>query len=67
MAERRHTCPHPECDKQIRLDLFACRRHWNALSQPVRRAIWDTYRARSIGDDRIEAIEAARDEWAGGL
>lgn len=54
------TCPHPECDKEVLSDQFACRVHWFSLPADLRRRIWQNYRSGEVGrimDGYAEAAE----------
>jgi hypothetical protein len=37
-------CPHPKCERAKPRDQYACRFHWMALPQSIRRKIWEGYR-----------------------
>lgn len=57
-----HTCP-GGCGRQVRADLFACKRDWFRLPSVLRAAIWTAYRAGD-GAAHAEALaEALR--WFG--
>ena len=55
-----HKCLHPECERQITTNLFACRNHWHSLPLEVRSAIWSAYEpGQEIGGVSPEWLKAA--------
>jgi hypothetical protein len=68
MSDGLHECPHPQCARRIRLDLFACGPHWFGLPSAVRSGIsraWAGVRHGVIGalDEHDAAVERALDYW----
>jgi hypothetical protein len=47
-----HACHAPSCKRQVPPHMFACRPHWLALPQKMRRAIWREYRPGQELDKR---------------
>ncbi len=61
-----HTCPGPECGKEIPYDMLACSRHWYQVPKAIRAAV---YRAWNNGQGagspaHTAAIAAAIDRMA---
>jgi hypothetical protein len=57
-------CPHPTCKNMIPRNMFACRHHWFALPEDLRREItlkWEIYRAALRSKDLIRVGEAAQE------
>jgi hypothetical protein len=44
------------CKKRIPSRLLMCKRHWDLVPKPLRRALWSTYRT---GENRSEAPSRA--------
>ena len=47
-----HTCHAPDCKRLVLPRMFACKEHWDALSQNLRDAIWREYRNGQERDKR---------------
>jgi hypothetical protein len=58
-----HQCPARPCGVVISNRLFACPAHWAVLSGPVKAAIYATAGMSLFNPARVEAIQAAREEW----
>lgn len=56
------TCPFNGCYKDLPENIFACRKHWNALDYSERLKITDLYRA--YRDHRIGIEELRREQQA---
>jgi hypothetical protein len=68
MLDARHTCHWPNCREEIPPKLLMCLEHWQLLPQPIRRAVWATYRLGQETDKNpsrayMTAVRAALD-WA---
>lgn len=57
------TCPHPTCTARIQRVQFACRPHWFALTEELRRKIWKDYRAGHL-EAILENYETAEQIWS---
>ena len=54
-----HRCPAPRCQARVAVAVFACRRHWLALSPALRATIresWETGDYLAHSSARAEAI-----------
>lgn len=55
-------CPFTGCPEKIAPSLFACRRHWYALSKPDRDEIWAAYRLYLGGGISAEHLRRVQQE-----
>jgi hypothetical protein len=57
-------CPHPDCDRSIPAEMYACKQHWFSLPSGIRNRIWRAYRAwnRDLSDASVAALRAAQGE-----
>lgn len=38
-----HTCPAPDCTRNVADDMLMCSRHWYQVPGPIRRAVWSAW------------------------
>lgn len=55
-----HSCPRPECSRDVPDDMFACRGDWYALPAHLRDAMWAAW----LGDDAAGHAEATAEAIA---
>ena len=55
-------CPHPDCDRTIGREMFACRGHWYSLPSELRRRIWRNY-ADGTATAIVDSYQGAADFW----
>lgn len=59
-----HTCPHPNCNKQVPDHLYACRPHWYSLPTDIRHNILEAYRLFGVPSTPLrEAHRRAEQHW----
>jgi hypothetical protein len=62
-----HVCPKRGCDAVVSNRLYACARHWYALSPETRALISRTAGLSVLHPDRRAAFAASRDDWEDAL
>jgi hypothetical protein len=64
MTATTHTCPAPDCRRQVTSDKLACRSCWYSLPRDIRARVWAGYRSEPGGAAHMGAIADAIRFWS---
>jgi hypothetical protein len=62
MPEPLSPCPHPDCDRTIPRQTFACSTHWFSLPKELRNRIWANFRSGNL-QRILSGYEEAEHFW----
>jgi len=58
-----HTCPAPECSRQVPAHQLACRTDWYRLPKDLRDRVWAAYYGPGPGSDEHNDVVREAVEW----